>query len=260
MSVVTFLSDFGTREGFAASMKGVVLDIAPGAVVVDATHDIVPGDIVAGAWVLTQYWRLYPEGTVHVAVVDPGVGSGRRPIALAADGRYVVAPDNGLVTGVVTAARSWSCVEIAEPRYLRASVSPTFHGRDVFAPAAAHLASGVGLESLGPLLRDPLLLDIQPPTREEAEIRGRVVHIDRFGNLITDIPSSWLDADWQFEFEGKSLGVLKRTYSDVESGAIVVVVGSMGTVEIAARGASAAEKLEAARGGLVVGKRSPADE
>ncbi|NIN72940.1 MAG: hypothetical protein GTO46_13640 [Gemmatimonadetes bacterium] len=255
MSVVTLLSDFGTADGFAAAMKGVILGIAPDARLVDATHDIAPGDVEAAAWALSQYWALYAPGTVHLAIVDPGVGSARRAIAVAADDRYVVAPDNGLVTRVMQAAASWRCVEVTEPTVIRPQPSSTFHGRDVFAPAAAHLASGLALERLGPPVEELCLLSIDPPLRGEDEIEGRVVHVDRFGNLITDIPGEWVDSSWLFEVNGRELGNLRRTYSDVGVGEAAVVIGSAGTVEVSAREDSAAEKYGAARGDPVRARR-----
>lgn len=248
MSIITLLSDFGTTEGFVAAMKGVVLGIAPQAALVDATHDIEPGDVEAGAFVLGQYWRLFPAGTVHLAVVDPGVGSGRRPIALAADGRYVVGPDNGLATEVLNAAGRWRCVEIAEARFRLAAPSPTFHGRDIFAPAAAHLAAGAELEALGPEVGDPERLEIPAPRRTERDVRGRIAHIDRFGNLITDIPANWVGEGWLIAVGDRRVGGLRRTYSDVDRGALVAVAGSLGTVEIAIREASARVELGAKRG------------
>ncbi len=255
MTVVTLLSDFGTADGFAAAVKGVILGIAPAVQVVDASHDIPPGDVEAAAWALAQYWVLYAPGTVHLAVVDPGVGSSRRPIAVAADDRYVVAPDNGLVTRVVRAATGWRCVEVTETAYMRPRPSSTFHGRDVFAPVAAHLACGVALERFGPEVEEPFLLSIDPPLRREDEIEGRVVHVDRFGNLITDIPGEWIDSSWVFEVAGRELGPLRRTYSDVGSGEAAVVIGSAGMVEIAVRDDSAAKKHGVARGDPVKARR-----
>lgn len=254
MALVTLLSDFGTRDGFAGAMKGVVLAAAPDARVVDITHEITPGDVEAGAWVLSQYWDLYPRGSVHVAVVDPGVGGSRRAIALEADERFVVAPDNGLVTRVIAAAKSWRCVEISEARYIRAPMSNTFHGRDVFAPVAAHIAGGVTLDQLGPPLAEPVRLDIEPPTRLDDEIRGRVAHVDRFGNLITDIPGAWVDERWRFEVAGKMVGSLRRAYSDVRVSELAAVIGSADTVEIAARESSASKKLGVARGDPVLAR------
>ncbi len=255
MPIVTLLSDFGTADGFAAAMKGVILGIAPDARLVDATHDIAPGDVEAAAWALAQYWALYPPGTVHLAVVDPGVGSERRAIAVAADDRYVVGPDNGLVTRVLQAANVWRCVEAAEPAYMRTQPSSTFHGRDIFAPVAAHLASGLALERLGPPVEEPCLLSIDPPLRRAAEIEGHVVHVDRFGNLITDIPGEWVDSSWLFEAGGRDLGQLRRTYSDVGVGEAAVVIGSAGTVEISTRDDSAAKKFGVARGDPVIARR-----
>ncbi len=255
MAIVTLLSDFGTKDGFPAAMKGVLLALAPGIQLVDVAHDIEPGDVEGGAWPLAQYWKLFPSGSVHLAVVVPGVGGRRKAIALAADGRYVIAPDNGLVTAVVRSAADWRCVEIAEPQYVRPSPSATFHGRDIFAPAAAHLADGLALERLGPPVAEPILLAWVPPERSEGEVRGRIAHVDRFGNLITDIPGAWVDGSWRFWVAGSDVGALRRTYSDVEAGELLAVVGSAGTVEVAARGASAAERLGAARGVTVVGRR-----
>jgi S-adenosylmethionine hydrolase len=255
MPVVTLLSDFGTADGFAAAMKGVILGIAPDARLVDATHDIAPGDVEAAAWALSQYWALYPSGTVHLAVVDPGVGGARRAIAVLADDRYVVAPDNGLVTRVLQAATAWRCVEVTEPAYLRPQPSSTFHGRDVFAPVAAHLACGLALERLGPPVAEPCLLSMDPPRRRDDEIEGCIVHVDRFGNLITDIPGEWVDSSWLFELAGRELGSLRRAYSDVGVGEAAVVIGSAGTVEIAVRDGSATKEYGVARGDPVKARR-----
>jgi S-adenosylmethionine hydrolase len=254
MPTVTLLSDFGTREGFAAAMKGVILSIAPDADLVDVTHNIPRGDVEAGAWVLRQYADLYPPGTVHLAVVDPGVGSDRRPIAIAVADRFLVLPDNGIATRVVSAAGSWRGVQLAEPQYLRPRVSTTFHGRDIFAPVAAHLANEVELERLGPPLDTIRLLDLPTPRRQPAEVRGYVAHIDHFGNLITDIPADWVEPAWRFLVADRQLDGVKRSYADVEVEELVVVVGSMGTIEIAVRDGSAAGQLGASRGDLVVAR------
>lgn len=255
--IVTVLSDFGTNDGFVAAMKGVVLAIAPDAVIVDAAHDVAPGDVEAAAFVLSQYWHLYPPGTVHLAVVDPGVGSARRALAIEVDGRFLVGPDNGLATRALAAARAWRAVEITEPRYTAADRSSTFHGRDIFAPAAGHLAAGVALDALGPTVKDPLALKIALPTRGAAELRGRIAHVDRFGNLISDLPGDWCEGEWSFEVKGQPVGPLRRAYSDVAPGDLVAVVGSLATVEIAVRDGSAAQKTGAVRGDPVRGWLTP---
>lgn len=259
MTVLTLLTDFGTRDGYVGSMKGVILGISPKVMVLDIAHDLPQGDIETGAWVLSQYWDLYPAGTVHVAVIDPGVGSGRRAIALEAEGRFVVAPDNGLITRVLARSATGSIVEIREPAYQHSKVSPTFHGRDVFAPAGAHLAAGVALSELGPAVRDPELLDLEEPERETATVRGRIVHVDRFGNLISDIPASWIGEGWRFTVEGVDVGPIRATYSAVEPKGLVVVEGSLGTIEVAVRDGSAADRLKLERGARLVGKEGPAD-
>lgn len=251
MAIITLLSDFGTRDGFAAAMKGVMLEIAPDACLVDASHEVVAGDVYAAAWGLAQYWRLFPAGTVHLAVVDPGVGGTRKAIAVQADSRYVVAPDNGLVTRVVESADDWRAVEITERVYARSTISASFHGRDVFAPAAAHLAGGVPLERLGSLVVGIETLEIEAPARVEGGVAGSVAHVDRFGNLITDIPGDWIEPTWRVRLEEKTIGSLRRTYSDVPDGEVVALVGSRGTLEIAIRGGSAAERLGVTRGARV---------
>ena len=255
-AVVTLLSDFGVRDGFVAAMKGVILGIAPEVVLVDASHDIEPGDVEAAAFVLLQYCLLFAEGSVHLAVVDPRVGSERKALAMCAMGRYIVAPDNGLVTRVLRQAQRWRCVEISDPRYLRPEPSRTFHGRDIFAPAAAHLAAGLPLERLGPAVASPVLLALTHPVRESGEVRGRVAHVDRFGNLITDIPADWLEGAWEILVAGVGVGELKRTYSQVGEGEMLAVTGSLRTLEVASRGGSAAERLGVGRGEPVICRRA----
>ncbi|HEX7117147.1 MAG TPA: SAM-dependent chlorinase/fluorinase [Longimicrobiales bacterium] len=251
MTRITLLTDFGTADGYVAAMKGVIAAITPDAVVDDATHDIPPGDIEAGALALSRYWRLYPAGTVHVAVVDPGVGGGRRAIAARVDGRLFVAPDNGLLTRVLAEAPADAAVSIEAPAFLRDEVSATFHGRDVFAPAAAHLARGVALDALGPALAEPVRLPQPEPLRGRGHIHGRVVHVDRFGNLITDVPGAWIGPDARVVVAGTDVGPMRRTYADVTPGRPLALVGSTGMLEVSVRDGSAAEKLGAGRGTAV---------
>lgn len=250
--LVTLLTDFGTQDGFVAAMKGVILGIAPKAILVDACHDIERGDVEAASFVLGQYWQLFPRDTIHLAVVDPGVGGDRRAMVLEAAGRYVVAPDNGLVSRILLESDRWRSVEIARPEYVRRDPSSTFHGRDVFAPAAGHLAAGVPLKRLGPPIEEPARLRIEPPSRAPGEIKGRVAHVDRFGNLITDIPADWLPADCEVQVGSRRLTGLTGTYVDVDKGEVLALIGSLRTVEIAVRAGSAAEKLGVARGDPVV--------
>lgn len=249
---ITLLTDFGTRDGYVAAMRGVIASIAPRIVVDDASHDVPPGDIQAGAWALGNYWRLYPERTVHVAVIDPGVGSARRPLAALIDGRCFVAPDNGVLTRVLAEASSARIVLIENSRLLRDDVSNTFHGRDIFAPAAAHLALGSALDEVGPEVTDPVLLELLMPLRGGNVIRGRVVHVDRFGNLVTNVPAAWVTERSHVRFGASDLGPVRTTYSDVQSGHAVALIGSAGYLEVGVRDGNAAKLLWKGRGTEIV--------
>lgn len=250
MPRLTLLTDFGTADGYAAAMKGVIASICPEAVVDDASHEIPPGDVEAGAWALARYWRLYPPGTVHVVVVDPGVGGERRALALRADDRLLLAPDNGILTRVLEEARAWAAAAIQERQYLRSEISRTFHGRDVFAPAAAHLALGVRLEELGPAVSDPVRLPLARFAITPEAVLGSVIHVDRFGNLVTNIPANWVSAGHVMA-GGRDLGDARRSYVEAEPGEALALVGSAGLLEVSVRDGSAAALLGLGRGAEV---------
>ena len=249
MSIITLLTDFGTADGYVAAMKGAIRTIAPGVLIDDASHDIAPGDVHAAAWTLGAYWDRYPAGTVHLIVVDPGVGSERRAIAVEARGKRFVAPDNGVLTLVLAtcASSDITTVEIDPPQHV---VSSTFHGRDIFAPAAARLAQGAPLSALGPGSRAPLRLELAAPTRTADAIGGEVIHVDRYGNLITNIPAAWLSPGARVHVNGRRLP-LARTYSDVQRGMPLALIGSRDVLEISVRDGSAAEVLGLGRGDVV---------
>jgi S-adenosylmethionine hydrolase len=251
---ITLLTDFGTRDGYAAAMRGVIAGIAPDALVEDATHDIPPGDVLAAAWALAMYALTYPPGTIHVAIVDPGVGAGRRAIAVRAGGQIFIGPDNGLFTRVLD--EDSEVVEIQEPAFRRSIVSPTFHGRDVFAPAAAHIARGVAIDQLGPRAVGLIKLDLPMPQRVgEKDAAGDVIHVDRFGNLITNIPVSWLpplDQAHTVEVRiGAHTAAFAKTYGLVGSGELVAYAGSARTLEIGIRDGDAAFVTGTQRGARV---------
>jgi S-adenosyl-L-methionine hydrolase (adenosine-forming) len=247
---VTLLTDFGTRDGYAAAMRGVIASIAPDVQVHDAAHDIAPGDVAAASACLERYWQIYPPGTIHVVVVDPGVGGTRAALAVESGDRLLVGPDNGVLSATlaVDGARVHT---IAEPRYLRAPVSATFHGRDIFAPAAAHLALGLDIAQLGPPSAAPVRLSPPAPERGPDGWRGSVVEIDRFGNLITNLPGTLLSAGARVRLGKVLIGEIRRTYAEVRSGEAVAVIGSDGRLEIAVRDGSAAQRFRAARGAEV---------
>ncbi|HVM47797.1 MAG TPA: SAM-dependent chlorinase/fluorinase [Candidatus Acidoferrum sp.] len=253
MSVITLTTDFGTRDWFVGTMKGVMLRIQPRARLVDITHEVPPGDIRAGAFALAAACRFFPKGTVHVAVVDPGVGSARRAIAVQTADCSFVAPDNGLLSWALTTQRVRAIHALEEERYFLRPVSHTFHGRDIFAPVVAHLSRGVPLRKLGPALTDIVRLDWREPRLLRRGIEGEVVYVDRFGNAITNLRQDALQrADWVVcETRGGRRRVpAGQFYQAVPVGSPVALAGSSGFVEIAVNGGSAASVL-----GLMPGSR-----
>ena len=240
MPVITLLTDFGTADGYVGEMKGVLLTQAPSATVVDVAHDVAPHDVDAGRLTLARYWRRYPAGTVHVVVVDPGVGSQRAALAVASDGRFLVGPDNGVLSPALL-ARDARVVSLVVP----ASASATFHGRDVFAPAAAQLANGVAIDTLGAAMQAPVIRRTPEPRRTgDGSLHGEVITIDRFGNAITNLPGN---AAGRVVIRNRELR-LRRTYAELDAGELGALVGSNGFVEIVLREGRAADELELARG------------
>lgn len=277
MSLITLLTDFGDRDGFPGVMKGVIAGIAPDVRVVDIAHGLPRGDILHASWVLRSAYRYFPAGTVHVAVVDPGVGSGRRAIAARAFGQYFVAPDNGLLAWVIREVseaggpvEAWS---IEDARFQLSPPSDTFHGRDVFAPAGAFLARGVDPSELGrgldprpapegELSGGPVIEFL--PRAGDPPGTGRIIGIDRFGNCITtlaveDLPSSVRGGGGTFVTEGREgtaeVPGLLSSYQSVGDGEPLALAGSTGLVEIAVNGGDAARGLRLARGDEVRLKR-----
>ncbi len=244
MRVVTLLTDFGTADGYVAEMKGVLLSLAPHVQVVDAAHDLVPHDVELARLALARYWRRYPAGSVHLAVVDPGVGSARRALAVESDGRFLVGPDNGVLSPALLLPDA-RAVALPVP----AGAAPTFHGRDVFAPAAARLANGDPPHALGTPCDDPVVRRTPEARRtDDGAVQGEVIAVDRFGNLITNVIARRAG---RVEVGGVEVE-LRRTYADVRPGALVALTGSSGLVEVAVRDGSAAVRLGAGRGSTVL--------
>ncbi|HSJ15483.1 MAG TPA: SAM-dependent chlorinase/fluorinase [Longimicrobiales bacterium] len=252
---ITLLTDFGTADGYVAAIRGVIAGLAPHVLVEDASHEVAPGDLGAAAWALGNYWRFYPPGTIHLVVVDPGVGSDRRALAGRIDEQLFVAPDNGVLTRPLLEGADVRVVAVENRALMRETVAATFHGRDLFAPAAAYLARGVPLEDMGPPVSDPVRLPELLPERGPGSIRGSVVHIDRFGNLITNIPGSWLIPGAHVRVGSNDIGPLRSTYADVATGRPLALIGSAGYLEISVRDGSAASRLWQERGSEVVVER-----
>ncbi|HHS96708.1 MAG TPA: hypothetical protein ENK08_02230 [Chloroflexi bacterium] len=264
MRVIALTTDFGTADGYVGVMKGVILSIVPEVHLVDLSHEIPPQDVRRAAFVLYTAVPFFPPGTVHLAVVDPGVGTERRAIAVQTPQGFFVGPDNGLFTYVLAEAEEWKAVGLEEPAYRLPEVSGTFHGRDVFAPAAAHLARGVPLERLGSPVTDPVLLPLPRLTVGEDRVEGEILHVDRFGNVITSVGRlRWNGGDLvltpafrqaasslQFaarevavEVGGERIRPVRRTYGEVGVGEKLALVGSTGFLEIAVRQGNAARAL-----------------
>jgi S-adenosylmethionine hydrolase len=241
---ITLLTDFGTADGYVGEMKGVLLSALPDATIVDIAHDIAPQDTEGARLALARYWRRYPVGAVHLVVIDPGVGSDRAAIAVASEGRFLVGPDTGVLSPALLGTTT-SAVRLAIPR----GAAPTFHGRDVFAPAAARLAQGAPIESLGETFAAPRVRRTpEPHKRGDGVIVGEVIHIDRFGNAVTNLLAPH---GGSVDVAGQSL-IITRTYADVDSGKYTAVSGSSGLVEIAKRDGDAAASLGLGRGTVVL--------
>ncbi|MGD2176694.1 MAG: SAM-dependent chlorinase/fluorinase, partial [Anaerolineae bacterium] len=256
--IITLTTDFGVADGYVGTMKGVMLEIAPHAQLVDITHAITPQDVRQTAYVLYTACPFFPPHTVHLVVVDPGVGSARRPIAVRSASGTLVGPDNGvfsyvMAAGLLAEESVEAVVELADPRYRLPQVSHTFHGRDIFAPGAAHLAAGVPIDQLGPPVPDPVTLPLPRLEVSPNVVRGEVLHVDHFGNVVTSIgrlfwrgdelslaPVFQGPSEGQARFQadralvmagGREIPRLHRTYADVEPGQVLALVGSEGHLE-----------------------------
>jgi S-adenosylmethionine hydrolase len=249
MPLLTLLTDFGTTDYYVAAVKGTVLRLAPGTVLVDVSHEVPPGDVETAAFVLEAAAPSFPDGTVHLAVVDPGVGSGRRILAVHTSTAFFVAPDNGLLSPFLEGAE----VRSVERRELfLPGPGQTFHGRDRFAPVAAWLLRGEAIEWLGPLIADPVRLPTSPPRREEERIRGRVIHVDSYGNLVTDIPAGWLPAGpCRAEVDGHAASRRATCYAEIPLGEAAMLPGSLGTMELSLNGDDLARRWGVTRGAAV---------
>ncbi len=250
MAIITLTTDFGTRDHYAAAMRGVLLSLAPKSPICDITHDIEPHNVLHGAFVLRNAWPWFPEGTIHVAVVDPGVGSERRLLLGRYEGRYILAPDNGLITMLHRTLRLEEMRLIENRRYFLAGLSTTFHGRDILAPVAAHLASGIRPREFGRSTDHVEILPIAHRCDSVArKINGQVVYVDRFGSLITNIHQRDLAAmpirETAIEVfvNDQRLGPLRTHYAEVPAGEPLALIGSTEYLEIAVNRGRAAERF-----------------
>lgn len=238
--MISLLTDFGTADYYVGAVKGAILSINPSAVIVDITHEIPPQDVAAGAFTLLAAYKTFPAGTIHVAVVDPGVGSTRRPIIVSANGQFFVGPDNGLFTYIYDREPSHRIIHVTADRFFRSEPSTTFHGRDIFAPVAAALSNGVAIEEFGAEINDEVRLP-------SLETPLRIIHIDRFGNCVTNITRDRLDSE-SLIINGRTIREFRQFYGEGDNESLFAIWGSAGFLEISVNGGSAARVLGANRG------------
>lgn len=248
--IIALLTDFGLTDNYVGIMKGVIAGISPESRIIDISHDVLPQHIEQAAYLLTTSYTYFPNGTIFICVVDPGVGSSRKPVAVKAAGKYFIAPDNGLLSCLLSQQIVDEAVVLDRPEYRLANISKTFHGRDIFAPAGAHLAKGVSFCQLGSsadpssLITKPLFIN---RIDDDDTINGRVIHIDRFGNIVTSFHSKDIDKNlnWLITLDEYFVEGLKSTFSDVETGHPVVYIGSARYLEIGIRNGNAANRFKA---------------
>jgi len=264
LPIVTLLSDFGLRDPYVAEMKAVILSICPDALFVDISHKIRKFDVRMGAFILSQAAPYFPSGTIHVAVVDPGVGTERRPIIIETERSFYVGPDNGLLVLSAQREEISRIYEIANPKFTLKNVSRTFHGRDIFSPAAAYLAKGIPPSHFGPEIHDPVTPSFTEPTVQQNEIRGEVIQIDGFGNIITNVALK--DLKTIGVEEGKSLSLklggrdltlrLCSAYNQVPRKTLLAIIGGSGFLEISVNQGDASQVFSVEPGEEVVFKSS----
>jgi hypothetical protein len=256
MGIITLLTDFGTKDYYVASMKGVILSINPRATLVDIAHHVSPQDIREGAYLLANAYSFFPKGTIHLAVVDPGVGGPRKPILLATPKHFFVGPDNGLFTFVAQKEEVKKAVVLTNSKYFLPRISHTFHGRDLFAPVAAHLSLGVRPEAFGERVRSWSKLEAQEPYIKGDVLMGEVIHVDAFGNLISNIREDQLARFtkgrlFSVRVGSRSIRGMKQGYWEGSKGEVFALIGSGGSLELSVREGNAASALKVKRGDAI---------
>lgn len=257
MPILTLTTDFGTKDGFVGTLKGVIWAICPSAQIADISHSISPQNVLEGAFAVWRAYAFFPSGTIHVAVIDPGVGTSRRPIAMRI-GKYIfVGPDNGLFTPILEDAEKhgWPAdiVHLTNEKYFLPEISRTFHGRDIFAPVAAHVANGVALADLGPAITDPVRLRMPTPEKTADGWRAHITVIDVFGNLTTDLPAAALSGNINIKIniQGREVQGLVTSYGEKQAGDLVALLDSENYIEIAIVNGSAEKVLDMHVGGII---------
>ena len=245
LPIITFTTDFGLRDYFVAAMKGVILSVNPDVKLVDISNLIPPQDIFTGAFTLSKAWSYFPYGTVHLAIVDPGVGAARKGIVVDAGGHFFVSPDNGILSYVFEENPGFEAFEITAEHYYRKPVSATFHGRDIYSPIAAWISKGVPPHQIGIELKDPFRLHLPAIQKmKENLIQGQILAVDRFGNLITNLKPVDVPGAYKILAGHREITVIHETYQEGTQGEVFIVPGSTGYLEIAVKDGSAASVLK----------------
>ena len=242
--IITLTTDFGIDDHYVGSMKGVVLGINNEAVITDITHGIPKYDIFKAAYTLRGFYKYFPQGSIHVVVVDPGVGSERRPIIVQTQESIFIGPDNGVFSFVLKESKSVNVFEITNSEFMLEDLSSTFHGRDIFAPVAAHLSLGVDIQDFGEVLKNPISLEIRKPELKGDEIVGEVIYVDSFGNLVTNIPGDLLKGYSKVQLGELIIDSVAGSYQDVARGNLLAIIGSSGLLEISINQGSAADLIK----------------
>lgn len=248
--IITLTTDFGLKDPYQGAMKGAILSINPDASIIDITHLISPGSIVEGAYILLEAYGFFPKGTIHVGVVDPGVGGERKPVLIETERYSFVGPDNGLFSLIAEKEKVKRVVHITSREYFLKDVSNTFHGRDIFGPVAAHLSLGAAPSAFGEEIKKARAIEFQKPAWKNGLLEGAVIYVDSFGNLITNIKKEDIpeNADLIVGIKGHIIKGLKKTYSSAEAGSLMALIGGSNHLEIAVNAGAASKLLNAAAG------------
>ncbi len=249
IKVITLTTDFGIKDPYVAIMKGVILSINPHVHIIDISHEVKPGNIIEGACLLQDSYNFFPKGTIHVGVIDPGVGGNRRPIVVQTTDYFFVGPDNGLFWPIINNIKKVKIFHILEKRYFLSEISSTFHGRDIFSPVAAYISKGVTPDKLGKIIHNPVALKLDKPILLKDKIIGHVIRSDRFGNLITNISKEDIIKVFgnikvvTIKIGKVNIPYISRTYSEVKPKQLLALIGSSGRLEISANLASAHDTI-----------------
>ena len=251
--IITLITDFGTKDGYVGTMKGVILTINPQVRLIDITHEISPQDIFEAGFVLKNSYKYFPKHSIHLVVVDPGVGGKRKALLVDTEDYLFIGPDNGVFSFMYECENINRIIELTKSNFFLPDKSSTFHGRDIFAPVAAHLSLGISLENFGDVCNDIVTIDIPKPEITKGVITGVVLHIDNFGNLITNISKGLFreligEGSYKIFAGNKVIGQLKKSYSEVKEGEVLAIFGSAGYLEISAREQNVQKELNMSKG------------